>query len=77
MMKINLKPLLFAGLVLVAVSPAQAEVGTAAQRSACMGDALKLCASEIPNTTRVIACLERNKEQVSPKCRAHRPGGRG
>jgi hypothetical protein len=43
---------------------------SAEQRSACMGDTLRLCASEIPNTTRIINCLQRQKAQVSPRCRA-------
>lgn len=65
-------------LVVVALStwigfsstPSLAQQPTAEQRSACTGDTLKLCASEIPNTTRIIKCLARQKSQVSPRCRA-------
>ncbi len=42
---------------------------TAEQRSACMSDTLRLCASEIPNTMRIIYCLARQKSQMSPRCR--------
>ena len=44
---------------------------TAEQRSACMGDTMRLCASAIPNTMRIIYCLARQKSQVSPRCRRY------
>lgn len=36
----------------------------------CTGDAMRLCSSEIPDISRVRACMVRNKAQVSPGCRA-------
>jgi hypothetical protein len=36
----------------------------------CTGDAFRLCASEIPDISRVSACMYRNRSQVSPGCRA-------
>ena len=36
----------------------------------CMGDAMRLCSSEIPNISRIIACMRRNKANVSAGCRA-------
>ena len=58
-----------AGLI-GSVSSAYAEYQpTAAQRSACMGDTLRLCSSEIPNTGRIISCLARQKSKVSAGCR--------
>lgn len=74
MMKMSRKPLLFAALVVLAhAPPAKAEMGTPEQRSACMGDVMRFCFSEIPNMSRIVACLERNKSQVSARCRALRP----
>jgi hypothetical protein len=35
----------------------------------CMGDAFRLCASEIPNIARITACMWRNKARVSEGCR--------
>ena len=73
-MNTTLKPLLLAALVVLAHAPAaKAEMGTSEQRSACMGDVMRFCSSEIPNMSRIVACLERNKSQVSAKCRAFRP----
>ncbi|WP_228747893.1 hypothetical protein [Bradyrhizobium sp. BR 10289] len=36
----------------------------------CSGDAMRLCSSEIPDISRITACMVRNKSQVSPGCRA-------
>ena len=36
----------------------------------CMGDAMRLCSSEIPSIARITACMRRNKANVSQGCRA-------
>ena len=36
----------------------------------CSGDAMRLCASEIPDISRITACMVRNRHHVSPGCRA-------
>ncbi|WP_187435236.1 hypothetical protein [Bradyrhizobium cytisi] len=36
----------------------------------CTGDAMRLCSSEIPDITRIRACMVQKKAQVSPGCRA-------
>ena len=60
-----------AGLI-GSVSSAFAEYQpSSAQRSACMGDTLRLCSSEIPNTNRIINCLARQKSKVSAACRVY------
>ena len=46
---------------------------TAEQREACMGDALRLCGSEIPDVDRVLICMRAKKSQVSAHCRATIP----
>ena len=56
-------------LLLLAGTASADYTPTAEQRTACMGDALKLCASDIPNTSRIITCLARQKARVSPRCR--------
>jgi hypothetical protein len=48
---------------------AQDNRGTAAQRAACMSDAFRLCASSIPDPTRVEECLRQNKSELSDGCR--------
>jgi hypothetical protein len=55
--------------------PHAAHAYTADEQQACMGDAFRLCSSEIPNVDRVTACMVRNKSQLSPECRVFfRPG---
>ena len=49
--------------------PAAAERGTAAQRAACTPDVFRLCASEIPSVDGIVACLRREKAQLSHACR--------
>ena len=56
------------GLALLS-APAQAQ-GTAEERSACMGDAFRFCASDIPDVPKIEACLVRNKDHLAPACRA-------
>ena len=38
------------------------------QTIACMGDALRLCSSEIPDKQRIIACLASKHAQLSTGC---------
>jgi hypothetical protein len=39
----------------------------------CMGDALRLCSSEIPNIDKITICMQQHKAQLSPGCRALMP----
>jgi hypothetical protein len=43
---------------------------SARARQMCMGDAFRLCSAEIPNISRVVACMRRNKANLSPGCRS-------
>ena len=42
---------------------------TDAQRDACMPDAFRLCSAQIPDASRVAACLDANVTNLSPACR--------
>jgi hypothetical protein len=44
--------------------------GTEEQQQACFGDAIKFCGSEIPDVERITACMVRNIDKLSPRCRA-------
>jgi hypothetical protein len=44
--------------------------GTAEQRASCMPDAFRLCASYIPDATRVEMCLRQQKPALSDACRS-------
>jgi hypothetical protein len=45
-------------------------LGTAEERAACTPDVFRLCSSEIPNVTKIIACMKAKRSQLNPKCRA-------
>src|SRR6202163_4291894 len=44
--------------------------GTEQQRMACTPDVFRLCWSEIPNVSQIVACLVREKPRLSEGCRA-------
>jgi hypothetical protein len=44
---------------------------TMEQQQACMGDAFRLCGSEIPDVERVTMCMVRRQAELSPGCRVH------
>jgi hypothetical protein len=53
-----------------ATSPrGHASSGTAEEQAACTGDVLSLCFFEIPNEDRIVACLNRKRDRLSPACR--------
>jgi hypothetical protein len=43
---------------------------TLEQEQMCSGDAMRLCASEIPNVARITACMESRRDELSEGCRA-------
>lgn len=63
--------LLLATALSVSLWSAAAKAYTPEQEQACTGDAFRLCSSDIPDVSRVTACMVRNKSQLSPACRAH------
>jgi len=50
------------------VTPSAA--ATAEERLACTPDVLRLCSSDIPNVERMVACMKRERSQLSPQCAA-------
>jgi hypothetical protein len=64
----------FAALILTAAAgtanAGAGDQGTAEQRAACTPDALRLCSSEIPDVTRIAACMRANRAKLSARCRA-------
>jgi hypothetical protein len=45
-------------------------LGTSEQRAACTPDVFRLCSSEIPSVDRIVACLRKEKVNLSPGCQA-------
>lgn len=42
---------------------------TAEQRSACMGDYEKFCKGVAPGGGRIIACLSKSSDKLTPECK--------
>jgi hypothetical protein len=57
-------------LAIATLSTSFAWKATPAQRAACTGDALRLCASYVPDEERVAGCLMSKKSQLSAPCLA-------
>jgi hypothetical protein len=58
-----------AALVVVSGTRASlAHSGTAEEQSACTPDVLSLCFWDIPSEDKIVACLNKNLERLSPEC---------
>ena len=55
--------------VLLLATGAIAQELTAAQRDACMGDYEKFCKDVTPGGGRIIACLAKENDKLTPACK--------
>jgi hypothetical protein len=58
------------GLVAQGAASAEEYRGTLEQQMACTPDVWRLCSDQIPDTNRIVACLQQNTSQLSSACRA-------
>src|SRR5262245_20067265 len=61
---------LVVALAFAALPTASFALGSADQRAACTPDVFRLCSAQIPNVDAIVACLKREKAQLSGACRA-------
>lgn len=67
---ISFGAVLMSGLALAAsTQTGLAHSGTADEQAACTPDVLTLCFFDIPNEDRIVACLNRKRDQLSTACR--------
>jgi hypothetical protein len=59
-----------AGIGAVAPASSQEYRGTWEQQMACTPDVWRLCGDQIPDVSRIVACLRQNTPQLSSGCRA-------
>ena len=64
-----LRMMLTTATLLCASSAAFAQELTAAQRDACMGDYEKFCKGVAPGGGRIIACLAKESDKITPACK--------
>ena len=62
--------LVVGGIVVQGAAFAQEYRGTMEQQMACTPDVWRLCSDQIPDTNRIVACLQQNTPQLSSACRA-------
>lgn len=55
--------------VCVMALPTPSSAQTAAERAACTPDVFRLCAEEIPNVRRIVACMRVRRARLSGHCR--------
>jgi hypothetical protein len=55
---------------LLAATPPSFAQGTPEQRSACMGDAFRLCSAQIPSVPKVTSCMKANFSKLSQACQS-------
>ena len=58
------------GIGAAAPASAQEYRGTWEQQMACTPDVWRLCGDQIPDVSRIVACLRQNTPQLSSNCRA-------
>ena len=59
-----------AGLGAAVPASSQEHRGTWEQQMACTPDVWRLCGDQIPDVSRIVACLRQNTPQLSRDCRA-------
>src|SRR5436190_16487342 len=59
-----------AGIGAVTSASSQEYRGTWEQQMACTPDVWRLCGDQIPDVSRIVACLRQNTPQLSSGCRA-------
>jgi hypothetical protein len=64
-----LRAILTAAALLCVSQTALAQELTSAQRDACMGDYEKYCKSAVPGGGRIIACLAKESDKLTPACK--------
>lgn len=55
--------------ILLCASQAFAQDLTSARRDACMGDYEKYCKGVTPGSGRIIACLAKESDKITPACK--------
>ncbi len=57
---------------MIVVSTASAQPGRSPEaEQACTPDVMRLCQEFIPEVPRIIACMKRKHQQLSPQCRVY------
>lgn len=62
---------ILSGVAFLAMAPSPGfAVSEADAQRLCTGDVMRLCSSEIPDRSRIIACMHRQRASLSAGCRS-------
>jgi hypothetical protein len=64
-----MRSIIIAAAFAILATPALAQDFTAEQRAACKGDYETFCKGTMPGGGRVLACLSKNGDKLSPACK--------
>ena len=64
-----MRTIIMTAAALLFASSATAQELTAAQRDACTGDYEKFCKGTMPGGGRIIACLAKESDKLTPACK--------
>jgi hypothetical protein len=71
LLSIRALKILSAAVFCIAMAPAPSHAASEADaQRLCTGDVMRLCSSEIPDRGRIIACMQRQKANLSAGCRS-------
>jgi hypothetical protein len=60
-----------AGTLVGSISSATAQYrGTPEMQQACTPDVMRLCNNDVPDVEKIVACMKRNRANLSPACGA-------
>jgi len=66
----NVSVVLAVAASLTAVTSTSSFAYSEEARAQCTGDAFRLCSSEIPNISKITACMVKNRSNLSAGCRS-------
>jgi hypothetical protein len=66
----NISAVLAVAASLSAVTSTSSFAYSEEARAQCTGDAFRLCSSEIPNISKITACMVKNRSNLSAGCRS-------
>jgi hypothetical protein len=67
--KLQMQRVILVAALLCASQAAFSQELTAEQRSACKGDYEKFCSGTVPGGGRIIACLAKSNDKLTPACK--------
>jgi len=69
-MTFRFRHLLLPALLVASLSASAQDLAPSSDEDSCRPDVFRLCSGDIPDETRIVACLNLRATELSPACRA-------